>query len=285
MKRRANLAAPGLLLAVAALLLALTLSGVGGGRGASASMPYRAVAPQLVADNASGVDADPNGPHTPTPYGSSTPTATPTTAANACGGGHAQLLTFTDDGAASVDRDATASTLGFLRTQPRPDPVPSSATRVAPVETALYTFQVVLDRVSLLPNGTMLLIVEDPDTPGAEMRVDLPAPSCFAKASVADQGMLNSARTNLRLACGDPPASGSRDLAGTATITGPGYWGSTALADSTPNGVEIGPLLGFTFTAESCDPNHQPTPTPTPNQTLDSITVGVDLIAIYPGHP
>ena len=94
-----------------------------------------------------------------------------------------------------------------------------------------------------------------------------------------------NARTAFRLACGDPPASGKRDLTGTATLTGAGFWGSPAHEDAAQNGIELGPLLDFEFTGGGCDPNHV-TPTPVPTQpSLLAITVGVDVLPYAGAHP
>ncbi len=246
----------------------------------AATMPFHAVAPLIATDDAPGtvlVLA------TATP--SQTPTATPTPA-NACGSGHASLLTLSDPGAATIVREPQDATVAFLRTQTRPTTVPTDATRSAPVETSVYTVDVVLVSMSEAPNYTIHLVVADPNS-GDTFATELPDKNCTTKASPEDRGHTLNAHTALRLACGNP-SSTTRLLRGTATITGVGYWGAFAAEGAAPNGIELGPLLAFEYTdSASCDPAHY-TPTPEPTAAaLKAISISVNpgYAAPFPVHP
>jgi hypothetical protein len=151
-------------------------------------------------------------------------------------------------------------------------------------------YQLDVDLVSMTQSAdhAIHVTVADPTT-GDSFRVTFPGEGCIDGVGPDDHGQMFNARTGFRIACGNPPTSGTANLRGRATITGPGFWGSNAFPGAAPNGAEIAPVLGFTFTdADSCDPAHF---TPTPEPTIPAnwtYTVGVDVdrvLGVPPGSP
>jgi hypothetical protein len=264
MHQRLRWLAPVAAFAAALGLLTLALAATDRPAVTAAALPFHNVAPLLASDSGNGTGA------------------TPTAATNACGSGHASLLTFTDSAAAAIPRDPTAATIGFLATQPRPT-IAADATRTAPFETTLYRLDVTLVSMSYGANHAIMLVLAGAEG-GLSLRATLPDQPCTTGAPDADRGAIFGARTALRLACGEAPASGTRDLRGTATITGAGFWGTSAALGAASNGAELGPILSFTFTdPASCDPTHA-TPTPTPTQPpLTSIIVSTNVPQVAPG--
>jgi hypothetical protein len=285
---RTRLAAP-LALALAVVGVLAVMLTLGGGPSAAAeaqaAMPFRNTAPLLASDSGQAstlITATPGTTSSPTATATSTSTATatPTTPASVCGSGHASLANFTDPGAASLVRDPQAVTTRFLRTQTRPS-LPTTATRSAPLETTVYTVDVKLVSMTQSADHAIHVVVADGET-GESFLVSFPGESCIASVGPDDHGQMFNSRTKLRQACGNPPTSGTTNLRGSATITGPGFWGSLTSIGSAVNGVEIGPVLGFDFTDDaSCDPTHfVPTPTPTVPANW-TYTVGVDVSRLF----
>ncbi len=259
----ALIAALGVILAT----LALSLSFAAASNPSAASAPaFHQVVPGIAGDSASGFGQ---------PSTASTATSTATPPSGACASGHASLRAFTDPGAASVPRDPQPATLSFFNLMARPSAIPSDATRTAPLETTFYTVTANLVSLSMCANGAWDIVLDNGG--GVSMRASFPAQGCLSSLSPEDQGAINGARTTLRTICGEPPASGSRALRGTATITGPGYWGTKAIENASASGAEIGPVFAFQYTdSGSCDPSHfVPTPTPTV-PPLQALAIGVD---------
>jgi hypothetical protein len=122
--------------------------------------------------------------------------------------------------------------------------------RIAPVEFSTYTIEARLIEYKLEEDSDLHLVVGDPKT-GATMIVEFPADGCTQGAAPADQEKMSRARTAFLRACGLPKTSDPRShvftkLAGTATITGVGFFdfvhGQTGVA---PNGIELHPALEF----------------------------------------
>jgi hypothetical protein len=280
---RSGWIAPIAILAIA--LTAVTLSLADGDHEGvrAADLPFRNVAPLLAADDGSAPRLVTATPTTPTNTPTATPSATPTVAANACGAGHASLIAFADAAAGQLDRTPQPIAPADLLKLTRPT-LPAGAVRTGPVETTVYSVDVALVSMTQLPNKTIELIVRDPERSEVNFRVELPDTNCTSGASAEDHGAMLFARTELREACGDPPASGTQALAGTATLTGAGFWGKTGVTGAAVNGIELAPLLKFEFTGTSCDPAHV-TPTPIPTQpTLDQVLAGIDVLPV-PGVP
>lgn len=277
--------------ALGVLAVTLSLAQAEPSAQAQAALPFHQTAPLIASDSGQApvlITATPGTPSTPTstPTSTSTPTATPTPV-NVCGSGHATLANFTDSGAATVARDPQAVDTRFLLTQTRPT-IPASATRTGPIETTVYQLDVNLVSMTQTSDHAIHVTVADRTT-GASFRVDFPGEGCIDSVGPDDHGQMFNARTEFRKACGNPPTSGDKALRGRATITGPGFWGSNAFLGAAPNGIEIGPVLGFEFTdTASCDPAHF-TPTPEPTIPADwTYTVGVDVPrtqGVPPGAP
>lgn len=255
---------------VALATLALITSLSANQQPAAAQAGFHQVVPALAGDSSAGASTY----ATATPTRSATATAT-TTPANACGSGHDTLRTFTDAGAASLERGALDVTVPQLVTTARPASLPTNGTRTGPVETTFYNVTANLVSMNTGPGGSWEIVLDNGG--GVTMRASFPAQGCIGSLSNADQGALNGARTAFRTQCGEPPASGSKAITGHVRITGPGFWGSKAVDNAANNGIEIGPIFAFSFTdAGSCDPN-KVTPTPVPTTVpLANVIVGVD---------
>lgn len=257
-----------------AFLLTTSLFAVGlialafaGGRSAtaddSANLPYASHLAGLAGDSAHGSGS----PATATPSQTASPTATSTPPGQTCSSGHGALLGFGDPGVASVTRTPLETTVGALRSLAAPSTVPADATRLGPFETTVYSLTANLVSMARLSDGTVVLLVGDSGG-GATVPVFLPPRSCTSGAAAADQGTISGAAIALREACGDAPAvgAGPQALAGSATLTGTGFWSSANIDGAPPNGASLGPVLSFSFSGDSCDPAHV-TPTPTPSPT------------------
>jgi len=267
MPRPAALAA---VVGVALATLALVTSLSTDQQPAQAQAAFHQVVPGLAGDSSAGLAT----------YATATPTrtaaATSTTApSNTCGSGHDTLRTFTDAGAASLDRGALDATVPQLVTTARPASLPTDGSRTGTVETTFYNVTANLVSMNAGPGGSWEIVLDNGG--GVTMRASFPAQGCIKSLSNADQGALNGARTTFRTQCGEPPASGSKAIRGSVRITGPGFWGSKAVDNAANNGIEIGPIFAFSFTdAGSCDPKNV-TPTPTPSPTPGITAVYVEL--------
>jgi hypothetical protein len=242
----ATVAGLGFILGVVALFLAIAA----GGRAASPAGPFRAYAPMLAGDDA--------GPGlTPS---SSTPSSTPM--GGGCASSRVLVKTLADPGAASIDREPAAQSIPALRALLRPA-ISSDTSRIAPVETTVYSVNVLLASLRQTPDKELQLLVADPGS-NATMVVSFPNRDCLSGASAADQAAMNVARVNLISACGNPPSSGSKLLQGTAAITGVGFFGQPGneIDGGAPNGVELHPALSFVYKgAFPCNPLVTPVPT------------------------
>ena len=167
---RSGWIAPIAILAIA--LTAVTLSlGDGGHEGARAATCRSATSPRssprtMAAPRASSRPR----PQRPQPheYPDSTPSATPTVAANACGAGHASLIAFADAAAAQIDRTPQAIAPADMLTLTRPT-LPAGAVRTGPVETTIYSVDVALVSMSQLPNKTIRAHRARPRALGGEL--------------------------------------------------------------------------------------------------------------------
>ena len=224
-------------------------------------LPYHAYLPALAGDSASGSNM------------SATSTPTPPPGAT-CGSGHLALLGFGDAGAGAIDLTTdTTTTLGQLRTLPRPADVPTDATRSSSFETTLFSLSAPLVSMSQRADGTIVVLAGG-TAGGATIPLLLPPRGCTASAAAAQQGAMNGAIAALRIACGDPPRPGDAPhaLSGSATVTGTGLWLGFPLEGMPPNGAALGPLLSFTFSGASCNPaDASPTPSPTPAPVLRGV--------------
>ncbi|MGH2634214.1 MAG: hypothetical protein ACRDG3_12450, partial [Tepidiformaceae bacterium] len=200
-----------------------------------------------------------------------TASATSTPRGQTCGNGHAALLGFADAGVASITRTPIETSVGALRTLAGPSPFPTDATRLAPFETTVYSLTANLVSMSQLSDGTIVLLVGD-ISGGATVPVFLPPRSCTNSADPGDQGAISGAAIALREACGDAPAPGAgpQALAGSATITGTGFWSNAKVDGAPANGASLGPVLSLSFSGGSCDPSMvTPTPTPSPTPSVE----------------
>ncbi|HXU23383.1 MAG TPA: hypothetical protein VN697_05065 [Tepidiformaceae bacterium] len=284
--RRPGIRGWAFLLATAGLafgLVALFASGSASAEQTEGSLPYASHLAALAGDSSGApqlVLATATATHSATSTNTSTTTATPSATATppgqTCSSGHGLLLGFGDAGVASVTRTPLDTTVGALRTLAGPSPLPTDAGRIVPFETTVYSLTASLVSMSQLSDGTIVLLVGE-NAGGATVPVLFPPRSCTHSADPSDQGAISSSAIALRVACGDAPAPGAAPvaLAGSATLTGTGFWNSASIDGAPGNGASLGPVLSFSFSGGSCDPNKvTPTPTPSPTPRVQKTNVG-----------
>jgi len=272
------LASSGLGLGLVSLAMAAT------GRAAThkesdSALLYSSHLASLAGDSSHGSGSPATATPTQTASAAATATATSTPPGQTCSSGHGALLGFSDAGVGSITRTPLVTTIGALRSLPQPSPFPSlsDATRLAPFETTVYSVTANLVSMSQLRDGTIVLLIGD-NAGEATVPVFLPPRSCTSAAEPSDQGAISGDFNALRIACGDPPAvgAGPQALAGSATITGPGFWNSAKIDGAPANGASLGPVLSFSFSGASCDPSMvTPTPTPSPTPTVQTTYIGI----------
>lgn len=266
-------------LALGLVSLAVAAGGSAANHTESDSAPlYSSHLPSLAGDSSHGSGSPATATPTQTASATATATATSTPPGQTCGSGHGALLGFADAGVGSITRTPLDTTIGALRSLPGLSPFPSSsdATRLGPFETTVYSVTANLVSMSQLRDGTIVLLIGD-NAGEDTVPVFLPPRSCTSSASAADQGAISGSFNALRIACGDPPAvgAGPQALAGSATLTGSGFWNSAKIDGAPANGASLGPVLSFSFNGGSCDPTMvTPTPTPSPTPSVQRAFVG-----------
>jgi len=125
--------------------------------------------------------------------------------------------------------------------------------RIDGVETTTYRVRARLIEFKFEDDRDIHLVVGVPSAPKKTMIVEFPDPTCPGAKDSPKKARMASARSALIASCGKPPSasSGFRDLRGTATVTGVGFFdiphGQTGVA---PTAIELHPVLKFL--AASC---------------------------------
>jgi hypothetical protein len=121
--------------------------------------------------------------------------------------------------------------------------------RIDGVETTTYRVRARLIEFKFEDDRDIHLVVGVPSAPKKTMIVEFPDPTCPGAKDSPKKARMASARSALIASCGKPPSASSsfRDLKGTATVTGVGFFdiihGQTGVA---PNGIELHPVLNLT---------------------------------------
>jgi len=163
-----------------------------------------------------------------------------------CGTERWAVKTFTDKAATKVNFE-TVKLRGVtsLRRLHVPAGLKASSTRRRGAERSVYRVTALLTEMRREGDSDIHLVITDP-TSGGTMIAEFPTFTCTKTAAKAVRGDMRQARKALAAACGGEPGSKPVPLAGTATLTGIGFFdvihGQTGVA---PNGIELHPVLAF----------------------------------------
>lgn len=123
--------------------------------------------------------------------------------------------------------------------------------RVLGVETTTYRVQASLVEWKHQGDGDVHLVIADPRNVNETMIVEFPDQACLQHSRKREA--MVAARSALISACGTPRRTFFQRLAGTATVTGVGFFdGVHGQPGVAPNGIELHPVLGFA--AVGCRP-------------------------------
>ena len=175
-----------------------------------------------------------------------------------CGVERWSVKTMTDPAAKRVNLRARRSTIDTLIRQRAP--LHLGALRRRGIERTTYQVKARLLSAKIESDGDVHLVMASPST-GRTMIAEFPSAGC-TNGSVA-RVRIRRARSTFDRLCGTQSRSGFTNLAGTATVTGVGFFdfkhGQRGVA---PNGIELHPVL--TFSAQGCRPVAAPPPPPPP---------------------
>jgi len=136
-------------------------------------------------------------------------------------------------------------TVEDLRRLKAPKGLRGTTARGRGTERTVFRITALLTSMKREADSDIHLVVADPRD-GGSMIVEFPTGACAATASVASRVAMAKARSALAAACGGAAGSRAVSIAGTATITGVGFFdrvhGQTGVA---PNGIELHPALSF----------------------------------------
>jgi len=178
----------------------------------------------------------------------------PAASAATCGVERWDVKTLSDPKVGDVNFTPHDTSVGRLRNKDAPK-VGKHTPRIDGVETTTYRVRARLLEFKFEDDRDVHLVVGVPSAPAKTMIVEFPDPTCPGAKDSSKKARMASARSALIKSCGKPPSASSnfRDLKGTATVTGVGFFdvihGQTGVA---PNGIELHPVLRFSNA--SCEP-------------------------------
>lgn len=137
-----------------------------------------------------------------------------------------------------------------------PDPLSKNKTRIAGLETTIYTVTAKLmyaRNVDDPPDShgehggdlDYHLVIADPKDTTKTMIVEFPDPDCAKGASSYRRSQIAAARAAFVADCHGAPRTGFANLSGTATITGVGFYDTPHANGRSKHGVELHPVLKF----------------------------------------
>jgi hypothetical protein len=162
-----------------------------------------------------------------------------------CGVERWSVKTLSDSRARLVDFDPKDTSVRTLRGKRSPG-VGRSDPRINGVETTTYRVDAQLVEAKREDDRDIHLVIAVPDNRRATMIVEFPDVRCTGAKQSKKLDAMRKARAAFERACGAPSASSFRQLRGSATITGVGFFdvkhGQRGIA---PNGIELHPVLRF----------------------------------------
>jgi hypothetical protein len=185
------------------------------------------------------------------PGGAGAPRAT---ASTTCGVERWAVKTLSDPKVGDVNFTPHDTSVGRLRNKPDPH-TKSSTPRIDGVETTTYRVTARLIEFKREDDKDIHLVISVPSAPSKTMIVEFPDTTCNGASSSPKKAQMASARSSLTSACGQAPGPSSdfRQLHGTATVTGVGFFDvkhATPQTGVAPNNIELHPVLKFS--ASSC---------------------------------
>jgi hypothetical protein len=187
--------------------------------------------------------------------------STPISIVAKCGSERWGVKTLTDEAASKVRFGSVKSTsVKRLRLLKAPLVLKATTSRGAGAERTVYSTTAVLQSMRKEDDSDIHLVIADPKL-GGTMIVEFPSSTCTIGGTGIERRAMRQARADLATACGGEPHSSPVALAGTATITGVGYFdpihGQTGVA---ANGIELHPVLAFSSTTCKRVPASTPPP-------------------------
>lgn len=174
---------------------------------------------------------------------SATGAARSASTAATCGLERWNVKTLQDGRADEVNFHSKKTTVSALIRKRRPSRLRA---RNRGVETTTYRLRARLMDAKLEDDSDVHLVISDPAHVARTMIVEFPDSGCVLRASKSARLKMRAARRALVTACGTIGPSSFRHLAGTATITGVGFFdfkhGQRGVA---PNAIELHPVLQF----------------------------------------
>lgn len=159
-----------------------------------------------------------------------------------CGVERWAVKVASDPAASKIRLTAKPTTVRSLRKLPVPA---DRSSRTPPVETTIYTVRAKLVSMKVEEDSDMHLVIADPTT-GGTMIVEFPSDGCTTSTITKLRSKIRAARQALLAACGAASTGSFRQLNGTATISGIGFFdfkhGQTGVA---PNAIELHPVTAF----------------------------------------
>lgn len=167
----------------------------------------------------------------------------------ACGRERWNVKTLADAAATKINYAPRRTTVEAMRGLPRPAGIGPRAVRAGPFEFVTYTLRAGLVKVRRTKSLDLLLVIRG-QAPGSTMLVAFPdTHACLEVAAGPKGGEIHSATDSLIADCGPAfPSHRWQNLAGTATITGVGFFDvrhAKPTEGQAPNGFRLHPALIF----------------------------------------
>ena len=149
------------------------------------------------------------------------------------------------------------TSVGRLRNKPDPH-TKSSTPRIDGVETTTYRVKARLIEFKREDDHDIHLVISVPSAKSKTMIVEFPDTSCNGASSSPKKSQMASARSALTKSCGQAPGPSSdfKNLQGTATVTGVGFFDvkhGTPQTGVAPNNIELHPVLRFSNSSCQAD--------------------------------
>ena len=143
-----------------------------------------------------------------------------------------------------------AGNRGRAESLPSPGSLPADA-RIAPTELTTYAVTANVVKFKLEDDRDIHVVISDLNDPAQTMIVEFPdAANCDGASTSTHAAEMKAARSALTATYGNPSSSGFRNLSGTATFVGVGFFdfkhGQTGVA---PNAIELHPVISFMSSA------------------------------------
>jgi len=155
------------------------------------------------------------------------------------------VKTLSDRSAASIPADAEKTTFLWLAQQSRPsEEAIGKDERIPPIENKIFHLRAVLTAIDQEPDGDLKLHLRSEADPKAKMVAEVPQVGCVPARY---QARIKKLRNQLNAL--------ARSLPKTVELQGVGYWGYVREDETTPNGVQLHPLLQMRVIPQGAAPH------------------------------